>query len=114
MLLGEAKQRLIAVLSEIVGRHQRTGAQVSKEIHDSLDLFLFLPNSSVIFSLPTTLHDWFLAPYFQARLTIYSFRPKIVIVLAFGFYVYIQIDDDDKPRHIYQIYIKYCINPLIF
>ena len=38
MLTGEVKQRLIAVLSEIVARHQRARAQVTEEVHDSFDL----------------------------------------------------------------------------
>ena len=38
MLTGEVKQRLIAVLSELVARHQRARAQVTDEVHNSLDL----------------------------------------------------------------------------
>jgi tryptophanyl-tRNA synthetase len=34
MLTGEVKQRLIAVLSEQVARHQRARAQVTEEVHD--------------------------------------------------------------------------------
>lgn len=36
MLTGEVKQRLIAVLSEIVARHQRARAQVTEEVYDSI------------------------------------------------------------------------------
>ena len=41
MLTGEVKQRLIAVLSELVARHQRARAQVTEEVHDSSDLPFF-------------------------------------------------------------------------
>jgi hypothetical protein len=81
MLTGEVKQRLIAVLSEIVARHQRARAQVTEEVHDSLDLLScilvsFLSKDvgelrmSFFDTKCMTLHDWFLAPWFQARLTI--------------------------------------------
>jgi hypothetical protein len=41
-------------------------------------------------------------------------RSKIVVLLAIGFYVYIQIDDDES-RHIYKTHasIKNCINLII-
>ena len=42
MLTGEVKQRLIAVLSEIVARHQRARAQVTEEVHDSICCLAYL------------------------------------------------------------------------
>lgn len=36
MLTGEVKQRLVAVLSELVARHQRARALVTEEVHNSM------------------------------------------------------------------------------
>jgi hypothetical protein len=46
MLTGEVKQRLIAVLSDLVDRHQRSRAQVTEEVHENNQCFLsiMLPN----------------------------------------------------------------------
>jgi len=44
MLTGEVKQRLIAVLSEIVARHQRARAQVTEEMVDAFMAVRPLPN----------------------------------------------------------------------
>lgn len=46
MLTGEVKQRLIAVLSEIVARHQRARAQVTEEVYDLSDLVV--PHNQVL------------------------------------------------------------------
>ncbi|CAD6341378.1 unnamed protein product [Miscanthus lutarioriparius] len=44
MLTGEVKQRLIAVLSEIVARHQRARSQVTEEMVDAFMAVRPLPN----------------------------------------------------------------------
>ncbi|WVZ98556.1 hypothetical protein U9M48_043985 [Paspalum notatum var. saurae] len=44
MLTGEVKQRLIAVLSELVARHQRARAQVTEEMVDTFMAVRPLPN----------------------------------------------------------------------
>ncbi|CAL5058442.1 unnamed protein product [Urochloa decumbens] len=44
MLTGEVKQRLIAVLSELVARHQRARAQVTEEMVDAFMAVRPLPN----------------------------------------------------------------------
>jgi hypothetical protein len=78
MLTGEVKQRLIAVLSEMVARHQRARAQVTEAVCNLLDPSCYIGKDYIELQLVSvTFINTLLCPHTSAPiLIIFTYAPE--------------------------------------
>jgi hypothetical protein len=77
MLTGEVKQRLIAVLSEMVARHQRARAQVTEAICNLLDPSCYIGKDYELQLVSVTFINTLLCPHTSAPiLIIFTYAPE--------------------------------------